>query len=146
MHKERAITIFSSGSFNASVLYGGDRFFESYLHERFVKLGIGDLEKGRYVQDAEEEIDILKVNRLKQKDFQRKGYIIVPDWVRAVLSSVDGNFHQDFKLPDNTRKMRENYAGEGRVLPLRERHSTLIRKAAGRFPAALFSLFQKILI
>jgi len=92
-HGKKRISTFSSPSSNHSLVYGGDEYLEHYLEEKLSSLGLNKITKA---SQTNEKVDILKINRLDHPYYRNSGYLIIPDWVRAVLTLQKENIQDHF--------------------------------------------------
>jgi len=95
-HQKADITTFFSQSEDTKITYRGDVYLKSYLRDRFREMGMEDLKEDvLLISDIDgrnnnrESIDIQKVNVLDRARLQDSGFIVIPDWVRAVISLTD---------------------------------------------------------
>jgi hypothetical protein len=84
IHKDKEKVVLSSKDNNFSFNYSGDIILRDYLLEIFESSFKKDFIT-QDINDNQSEQDIIKINSLKRQMYRKKGYIIVPDWVRAYI-------------------------------------------------------------
>ena len=110
IHKDRSTTIVNFHLSGSDLFFSGEPVFETYLEDRFRGMGFEEIKKSRRIDSKNDKIDILKVNRLFQNEYRNKGYLIAPDWVRAVLpldkNDIMANFNRSAKR--SLKELEEN--------------------------------------
>jgi len=88
-HIQKRIVKLSSSQITNPIIYRGDKFFQIYLEAMLAKTGIDNISIEKIPPLKNNKEDISKVNVLRISEYQKRGYLIIPDWVNSSLNIND---------------------------------------------------------